>query len=397
MGKNDFVIRKFQEYYRDNNPVLPPRFSSREYGFMSFDREGMIRHIKFNSEGDLKRFLVENIPAHSYYSSAYYRYPERQRMEEKEWLGADLIFDLDADHIVKGSVSYEEMLDIVKAGVKRIIDDYLIPDLGIDPRNISIVFSGGRGYHIHVRQGNVYNLGSDERREIVNYITGENANFNSFIKRDTEGNFIVPDEEDPGWYGKISKAIINVSKKILYLYEKGDTRAIDEMMKSSNVKNRRRLMNALFSEKKLFSEGSQVTKKVVEILAEKGNRRKLNYLGDEELILQFLDIVKNYISDEVAGKTDEPVTTDVHRLIRLPGTLHGKTGLIVKPLKIEEIDNFNPLEDAVYSRFSKNVKINLSKNFSIKMMGERFDLSEGEQEVPEFLALFLVLRNIADI
>ncbi|MBD6956146.1 MAG: DNA primase catalytic subunit PriS, partial [Thermoplasmatales archaeon] len=355
MDEINFIVKKFQEYYRSNPPVLPPRFLSREYGFMSFQREGMIRHIKFNSENEVRNFLVQNIPAHSYYSSAYYRYPEKQRMEEKEWLGADLIFDLDADHMVKGQVEYEEMLEIVKRGVKKIIDDFLIPDFGFDPEKISIVFSGGRGYHIHVRQEKVYSLGSDERRELVNYITGENANFYSFIKRDTEGNFIVPDEDDFGWYGKISREIIAVSRNLFDLYSRGDMKAIDEIMRISGVKNRKRLFNALFSERNVFGQ----RKKVIEILMERKNPRKLNYIGDEDLIFQFLDIVKYFSAEDLAGKTDEPVTTDIHRLIRLPGSLHGKTGLIVKPLKIDELEKFDPLDDAVYKRFSRNIKINV--------------------------------------
>ncbi|MBD6956284.1 MAG: DNA primase catalytic subunit PriS, partial [Thermoplasmatales archaeon] len=264
---------------------------------------------------------------------------------------------------------------------------------GFDPEKISIVFSGGRGYHIHVRQEKVYSLGSDERRELVNYITGENANFYSFIKRDTEGNFIVPDEDDFGWYGKISREIIAVSRNLFDLYSRGDMKAIDEIMRISGVKNRKRLFNALFSERNVFGQ----RKKVIEILMERKNPRKLNYIGDEDLIFQFLDIVKYFSAEDLAGKTDEPVTTDIHRLIRLPGSLHGKTGLIVKPLKIDELEKFDPLDDAVYKRFSRNIKINVLKNFSIRMAGERYDLKEGEDEVPEYLAIFLILRNIAKL
>jgi hypothetical protein len=31
------------------------------------------------------------------------------------------------------------------------------------------------------------------------------------------------------------------------------------------------------------------------------------------------------------------------------------------------------------------------------MAGERYDLKEGEDEVPEYLAIFLILRNIAKL
>ena len=34
-----------------------------------------------------------------------------------------------------------------------------------------------------------------------------------------------------------------------------------------------------------------------------------------------------YIKDQQSAKIDTVVTTDIHRLIRMNGTLHGKTGL----------------------------------------------------------------------
>ena len=37
-------------------------------------------------------------------------------------------------------------------------------------------------------------------------------------------------------------------------------------------------------------------------------------------------------SNKAKGETDEPVTADVKRLIRLPGSLHGKSGLKVVTL-----------------------------------------------------------------
>ncbi|MCA1813180.1 MAG: hypothetical protein LC624_04420 [Halobacteriales archaeon] len=36
----------------------------------------------------------------------------------------------------------------------------------------------------------------------------------------------------------------------------------------------------------------------------------------------------------MTGETDEPVTSDVKRLIRLPGSVHGKTGLRVVPVPL---------------------------------------------------------------
>ena len=93
-----FVKEKFAEHYRSGAIVMPERFPSREFGFFHFDSPSMQRPVAFRTKQDAVRFLSERTPAHVYYSAAYYEDP-RVPMAEKRWLGADLIFDLDADHL----------------------------------------------------------------------------------------------------------------------------------------------------------------------------------------------------------------------------------------------------------------------------------------------------------
>ena len=88
------------------------------------------------------------------------------------------------------------------------------------------------------------------------------------------------------------------------------------------------------------------------------------------------------------------MTTDIRRLIRMATSLHGKTCLRVTPLALEELKDFEPLRDAVV--FSDDpVKINVSRPYEIGMMGEQFNLKEGEVEVPEYLGAFLIGQRIA--
>jgi len=144
---------------------------------MFFDRTYVQRHIGFMTPGELQSFLINQVPSHAYHSSAYYRYPNAGTMDEKQWEGADLIFDLDADH-VKGAeeLSYADMLARIKVELLRLIDDFLLGDLGLDASVLKIVFSGGRGYHIHVADARLAQLKSHERREIVDYISGTDLN-----------------------------------------------------------------------------------------------------------------------------------------------------------------------------------------------------------------------------
>ncbi|MFB0544935.1 MAG: hypothetical protein ACETVN_04420, partial [Asgard group archaeon] len=95
-----FVREKFAEYYKQHSSSIPPPTSieSREFGFLLFEGRIMLRHKGFRGVDDLRSSLKTIVPSDVYYSGAYYERPEAE-MKGKGWLGADLIFDIDADHI----------------------------------------------------------------------------------------------------------------------------------------------------------------------------------------------------------------------------------------------------------------------------------------------------------
>jgi DNA primase small subunit len=100
--------------------------------------------------------------------------------------------------------------------------------------------------------------------------------------------------------------------------------------------------------------------------------------------------------DLESGETDEPVTTDVKRLIRFPLSLHGGTGLRVTPLSVEGLESFEPLRDAVVFG-SRPVGVCLRTPFELEMQGESFDLDEGPAELPLYAAVFLTARKVAEL
>ena len=127
-------------------------------------------------------------------------------MKEKLWQGSDLIFDLDADHLRNAPKSYGEMLELVKKETIKLLG-FLTADFGFSEKIVSIVFSGGRGYHIHVRDPRIFTLGGDERREIVDYLTGrgidiERLRFKVLISGDVGVDRVrvlrCPAENSPG-------------------------------------------------------------------------------------------------------------------------------------------------------------------------------------------------------
>jgi len=384
----DFKKNEYRHYYRNNEVMLPDRFGRREYAFVLFGSKGMIRHIGFEKKSQLLDFLIDRAPSDVYYSSAYYQRPDAQTMNEKNWMGAELIFDLDSDHLPNvEDLSYERQLELVKREFHKLVSDFLLNDFGFDERYLELYFSGGRGYHCHVKDPKIFGLDSGERREIVDYITGrdlkESLIFHEQIK-DTKDyghrrfasvkSLKMPMPDDPGWRGRISRGVIDIVNDIL--------NSDDSLQRLEEYGVKR----------------SEAEKLLKDLSDERVQRIKAGNLDQSKTIRKFFlnNALRKTAVSMSAGETDEPVTCDVKRLIRLPGSLHGKTGFKVKKLTLDTLSDFDPLVDTIV--FSdEEVKVLLNKPFSISIKNDRFKLEAGVQKVPKYLAVFLIGRKLAFI
>ena len=443
---------------------MPPELARREWGFIFFDELPevvMRRHKAFSSHSEAVEYIRGMTPVHLYHSAAYYRFPGAATMKEKQWQGADLIFDLDADHLppeVRGR-SYKDMLDAVKKETGKLLD-FLFDDFGFSEDKVSIVFSGGRGYHIHVRDPKVLALESAERREIVDYLggTGLATDFlfkparhkvyddGKFKKKELDSSRKITSFEDEaggfGWGKRVSQYLVGFLKEIS---TKDDMEAINELI--NLIKN--------YKMKKVYTESvpDDIVKRIIQM---KNENRKISLQKIEEEVrippdkirdilianamwdfkteaaqkLKFiqkiaqsphaLDMIGNkgiigdsYVFDAIVQKaieensinlgsahTDEPVTADIKRLIRMPSSLHGGSGMRVVPLTLAEFEKFEPLNDAVV--FSeKEIKVEVlsplkPQNSKVEMKGKSFTVTEGINTLPEYAAMYLMCRGAAE-
>jgi DNA primase small subunit len=91
------------------------------------------------------------------------------------------------------------------------------------------------------------------------------------------------------------------------------------------------------------------------------------------------------------------VSTDTNRLIRLPGSLHGGSGLSVERIPRGEIEAFDPLVDAVPETFrGHEIAVEITEPGVVELGGDRFTLEEGVHTVPEYLGVFLMARGRAE-
>ncbi len=382
----EFLKNTFQTYYASNKVKLPERFGRREFAFVLFGGKGMVRHLGFDKSELLQEFLSERGAQHAYYSSAYYQYPTAPKMVEKNWLGAELIFDLDSDHLPNAEqMGYVESLLVVKKEFIKLIDDFLLGDFGFKEKYMELYFSGGRGYHCHVKDPAILDLDSNERREIVDYITGRDLQDSLIFHEQATGrkrygghsftsgkSLKMPTPDQDGWKGRISRGIIDL---------------VYEIKKSDNP------------QKRLEEYGVSVRdaeRLVAELSEERMRRIQDGMLDQSKTIRKFFlnSALRKTAVALTAGETDEPVTCDVKRLIRLPSSLHGKTGLKVVKINIDELKEFNPLRDAVVLP-EDPVRIALQKSVNIQMNNQHFHLENSDQEVPTYLAVFLIGRKQA--
>lgn len=373
----NFIKRKFFTYYLKPKIEFPNRFDRREYAFII---DGVMhRHISFSSKDSLLSYLKINVPMHCYYSSAYYKEPSAESMQDKKWMGAELIFDLDADHLPIANLSYEEALYEVKKELKKLLS-FLIEDFGFKEKEISVYFSGGRGYHCHVINKEILTLTSKERREIVDYIMARGIDINEVVKErkiEKIGKVyfdrtyeIFP--QQGGWKGRIAREIIRFLKRIKEMERES---AIEMLMQLEGI-------------------GRKLAEEIYDKLSDERLRRiEEGKIDQGKAFKKIANSLAIKLSVTLQSGADEPVTADIKRLIRLPGSLHGKTGLRVTKVKLSEIDEFNPLNDAVV--FGDDlVEIKILKPFKIKMMENEYNFKKGLVKVPEYLAIFLVGRGI---
>ncbi len=398
----------FSEYYEGAAIDPPSRLVRREFAAFPFASETMMRrHATLRTAEEFHRFLAHEVPRHVYYSSAYYRHPAGPTMAAKEWLGADLIFDLDSDHL-RGAeaLDYAGQLRLVKERLTALVDDFLFRDFGVDPSATEFVFSGGRGYHVHVRDERFLGLNSPERRELVDYVLGTGVDPMRAVEAHREdvrsGRTVDVADDDgaapggrgpplararrlappdaPGWRGRTTRAVLEVLRR---WQAAGAGVAAQEMVR--------------------YGVPPGKARRWARMLVEEGGASKIEStltldVFKKDLPAEFLEAVASGAMIEVQGETDAPVTTDVHRLIRLPGSLHGGTGFRVVPLAREAIAGFDPFRDALPAPADgARTPVVYREEVSYPFPGGLRGHPGATDELPTPLALFLVLRGEAEL
>ncbi len=285
----------------------------------------MVRHLSFKEIGEFRAVLVKEAPAGVYCSNSLYENPSAE-MQSKGWIRAELIFDIDAGALnqpcrkvhdiwlCKGCGKKEyglrpeicpkcrsnKLLELpwscplcLEAAKKETFKllDFLEFDFGIPNSSVKVYFSGNAGYHLCIQGGPYEVLGTSARAEIADYVRAQGI-LPSFF----DSSRLGPSE--PGWTGRIAR------------YNR-DCQEDDKM----------------------FQKAGGVYEKRIHALVQEFSKK------------EFEAFLARAISENIV-MIDAAVTTDIHRIFRMPETLNNKTGMVKRDCG-SDLSSFDPLIEAI--------------------------------------------------
>ena len=420
MVNEAYLKRIFQAYYKEKEKEFPfvNLFDHREFGFIPWEKQIMIRHMAFKSPEDLLKYIIENGPKHVYSSGSLYLQPDNSEMSKKQYLGCDLIVDIDVDHFYTpckddheiwickecGANGYgiqkkcpkcsntkfkiinwicEKCLAAAKNEIIKLIYSFLIPDFGIKEKQLKINFSGHRGYHVKVEGERIRTLSSEGRRELADYLSGKSVSLGILGLNEIRSTIYSFTKDNIGWAQKIINKIEEILQNCSYtgLIVKLQNYGLSENRVKSFMNYKDDFLNNLLNKKNIWSI--------------------------EGFGLKTWQIFLNGIISEIGIEIDEPVTIDIHRLIRYPGSLHGKTGFKVQELDLGELTDFNPLNEnnekidpiVFYSKNLLKLRVTEPIIPPTQIKNETYGPYKQDEiiEVPHHIAVFLLCKEVAEL
>lgn len=388
---------RFGQYYQHAPLWSPPRIKTREWMFIPFGGAPPLRHKSFSGIDQVQSFLSQRAMHSCFYSTAYWRRPYELKMAEKLWQGADLIFDLDGDHLPGVTDrDFPGMLEVIQEQAWSLWNDFLEPEFGFTEDHLQVTFSGHRGFHLHYRDPSLFHLDSEARRELVSHIRGEGVDVQGGLAR-------YHDQHAKGWTQRIRDGM-DAMITTLRAIHRGSEGASGEL---------RRLETELQAMQDREGTTSQRSAAAIRRLAELMDHDqrvgrlkdgKFEVLGNYQAL--FLNLLKADASVVLgsAGETDEVVTIDVRRQIRWPTSLHGKSGMRVSEFPLSRLDPdghnpYNPLNEAFVLGMDQVVEVEWTVDDAVAQFGDRrLESTTGERiQVHESGATFLVLKGWAQL
>ncbi|MDO8427842.1 MAG: DNA primase small subunit domain-containing protein [Candidatus Diapherotrites archaeon] len=399
-----FLKKKFQEYYRKVKLGKPLEIEKREFGVGEFGKKITRRHLSFSSHAQFNQFLQTEAPFYVSYSNAYYQFPARTPMTAKKLLSSDLVYEFDADDIStncknqhdswkcpkcqtegKGEVKIcpncsngtqqeqwfcSECLNATKEQMLKLIE-IIENDFGFS-EGLHINFSGNAGYHLHLDSEKIRMLSKEARIQILDYLT--------FHEMDFEQTQFLTTVDKMVYCPSLEKTKGQHRRLMVYLEKVISEKSVTDLA-SIGLVSVKKIKPFLENRLKIVEKLRQGT-----MLPLPGN------FSDTQ---KFWQSLLTYAVEQNTLAIDRQTSVDLHKIIRVPDTLHGGTGFLAKSIPLPEFKKFNPFNDSIV--FSeKPVKVFIKNAPQFSLGNQTFESMQNQKtELPEFAAIYLMARQKA--
>lgn len=336
------------EYYQKVEKLsIPPEISKREFGFGSLSKKVTVRHRAFTDAEELLSYLKREAPAHVNHSISRYAFPDNPDINSKVREATDLIFDIDVGdlklkHPHDASWVCGDCFFALRQEAQKLLE-FLTDDFGFQRKEVSVNFSGSRGYHLRVKNDKVLKVGEEGRKEICGYISLDMDLGTMIVEH---GNLVYgPKIEHGGLRGRITRTVI---KEVL----------------SSDMPNKKHIAEQV----------------------KRGNWGAFPKFYGIKRIIAFAK------KSAVKIPVDSKVTTDPSHMIRMPDTIHGGSMMLART--VDDLDSFDPLNSCfVFGDEDIPVEF-IQKTPGIAAKGEDFGpFEKGETKLPKYLAAYFAAKG----
>ena len=337
-----FLRKTFREHYFKHHDMveIPPMIQSREFGYIPFGK-GMVRHLSYRSAGELAADLVKQAPSSVFCSNGTYSDPTLP-MDEKGWKGAELIFDIDASAIPTSCRSKHSFWNCRSCGkIMR----------GIERPAECSKCKGADILQLHWSCAECLAATKDHVSRLLKFLTGD---------------FGVPADNIAVYFSGNRGYHLHVDDK---RFEGLDPTARAQIAKY--VRGTGLVKPHASDQSTLVGWGER--------LASASNEKPR----------------PDKVADAFGSRIDESVTTDIHRIFRMPGTLHGNSGLL--KMRVHDLLSFRPEYDPVVIG-DDEVTVTVPGAPEFKLKGKTFGpFSAEEPELPAFAAVYLMTKGLARV
>ena len=346
-----------QELFKEHYATADLRIEDiqrREIAFLINPKEGVWDRAKYYENiSQLTRDLVEKrTPPALFASTAYYMDPNERRPTQRGIMGWDFIIDIDS--YIEDSENRVDFIDEIREKTKAIIERFL-PDLGFDVSKVQLNFSGNKGFHIRLSAPEYRMLSKDDRQQIMGYIVGDKLDRTLLLENDRLTFY--------GW-----------DRQVMHFINKIAGNTNEEELLKYFPKSRVKKINSLLSDPAVIArlkKGSLIDFDVKTLKSAMIKEHKLN--------------VKEIV--------DKGCTTDRHRILRVPGSIHPSTGLPAISIDKYQLENPDLIVDEIMRVAGEDiVEIELQHGVSIDFPCKK-NFTKGVHNVPRYEALCALVQD----